>query len=165
MADSIIHIFDLDGTIFDTHDATKFAYEAAGLPLYESSYFGLTAEEWGCPEHIHKKKQEVFPTYKHYIRETWAANMYKAMLPSGSAFILTGASKSTVDVCQSTVPWELRTPFGVGLTSAEKRKIICLFSTLFKYKVFYYDDNYEFGIKLALDNADIKFLTKGDSIP
>jgi len=157
-----IHIFDMDGTIFDTFTATKRAYEEAGLTEYTPDRHGLPAKEWKCPAEIHEAKVCFFPKYRYLIREAWAAPLYRALLPTG-VFILTGASTNTVRTCQKVCPdLELRTPFGTGLNVLEKQKVLRLFAEKYDYRVFYYDDIPSVGREIVKGLKNATLITESD---
>lgn len=157
-----IHVFDMDGTIFDTFAATKRAYEEAGLTEYTRSYYGIPAKEWKCPTEIHASKACLFHKYRELIREAWAAPLYRALLPTG-AFILTGASTNTVRTCQKVFPdLELRIPFGTGLNILEKQKVLRLFTEKYDYRVFYYDDIPSVGREIVKGLKNATLITESD---
>ena len=88
-----LHVFDMDGTLFDTREATKLAYEAAGLPEYKPEYWGKSAAEWGCPRDIHKRKHAHYLSFANVIQPAWAYPFYE-VAGGYSAVILTGAMAS-----------------------------------------------------------------------
>lgn len=158
----LLHVFDLDGTLFDTYEATKYTYEQAGLPEYKKEYYGKTAKAWGCPPEIHEKKKILFSKYSGELNQAWAMPYYKTFLPS-AAFILTGASQETVDTCRRAFPRiELRNPYGYGLDLKEKRRVLKVLSYHLGYDVFYYDDIPEIGLEIVSGLHGVRLITEGD---
>lgn len=93
--DRTLHVFDLDGTLVDTHALTVEAYRFAGID-FKPEYWGRSAKDWGCPAEAHKKKQEYFAELLKYRRlpDAWATPLWSKVAPDFRT-ILTGASKPT----------------------------------------------------------------------
>lgn len=156
-----LHVFDMDGTLFDTFKATKLAYEEAGLTEYRQEYFGKTFTEWECPAHIHFLKQSYFHKFRHHIKEAWAMPFYKTFSPQ--SFILTGASAETVEACRLVNPKvELRNPYGYQLNHIQKRRVLKSLSDFMGYEVFYYDDLPDVGSRIVNGLDKVKLITEGD---
>lgn len=155
-----LHVFDMDGTLFDTREATKLAYEAAGLPEYKPEYWGKSAAEWGCPRDIHKRKHAHYLSFANVIQPAWAYPFYE-VAGAYSAVILTGASEDTVDVLRGKFDTPLPTPFGCGLSADDKRNVLARLTRV-GWKIYYYDDQVETAIRIVdgLDRVDL--VTEGD---
>ncbi len=145
-----MYLFDLDGTIFDTFLATKYAYEAAGLPEYKEEYWGKPAHEWGCPLAVHRKKKRTYRSFLHLVKPGWAYPYYA--VHAGSAIILTGASAGTVQALREVSGLPLRTLFGTSLTAERKAAILNRLAK--RHAVMYFDDH-----KFEVDER-IAFITE-----
>lgn len=145
---SRIHVFDLDGTLFDTFNANKAAYEFAGLAEYKEQYYWQTAAAWECPPEIHERKTQVFQRYAYLITPSWAMPFFEIAEGCHRAVVLTGASAGSVRVMEKIHGKPFPTPFGITHNEESKQKVL---SNLIRtgWKVTYYDDNVEMGERLV----------------
>ena len=78
-----------------------------------------------------------------------------------SAVILTGASEETVDVLRGQFDTPLPTPFGCGLTAADKRNVLARLTRV-GWKIYYYDDQVETAIQIVDGLERVDLVTEGD---
>ena len=140
-------IFDVDGTIVDSKALTEECYrQALGLAGMDQSVpvWGRTAEEWGCPPAVHRRKMSIFAEHAHELNPGWAHPMMcEALLRGHHVELLTGASQETMDVLLAT-PVLRRlapsiVPISTGVTSEAKEYILNEMATRFDV-VHYFDD-------------------------
>lgn len=153
-----LHVFDLDGTLFDTYAVTKRAYEEAGLPEYKPEFWGKTAEEWRCPHYVHTQKRVLFNKLVEMVDPGWALPFYEVAGPQNTV-ILTSASEDTVDALRDCFETPLPTPFGCRLTEMQKR------STLIKllrvgWRIYYYDDQVTAALSIVKDLDSVVLITE-----
>lgn len=145
---STLHVFDMDGTLYDTREANRIAYETAGLPEYKDEYFNQTAAAWGCPPEIHEAKTRIFHQYSHLINPAWAMPMFEVADRCKRAIVLTGASSGSFRTVEKIHGRPFDTPFGITLNEEAKRRAL---RNLVRcgWNVVYYDDNVEMGDRIT----------------
>ena len=163
---STLHVFDLDGTLYNTFAANKAAYEAAGLPEYKQEYYWQTAAAWDCPPAIHERKGMLMPSYSNLISSAWAMPFFEVAERAGVAVVLTGASSNSVRFMEKIHGRAFPTPFGITHDEEGKRRVLTNLSGV-GWNIVYYDDNVEMGTRLTMqtplrDGGDIKLVTPGD---
>lgn len=141
-------IFDLDGTIVDTHRAVKMAYRKAGIVMPDDAW-GKTWREWSCPEDVHAEKARIYP---NFVRE------YGRILPAAELLritggrVLTGASLAAVRAVQDIL--DLDFPIIATECSAEQ-KLTHLRRE--KERVMYFDDRKDFGLRALGEVPNLTF--------
>lgn len=136
----VYYVFDLDGTLLDTKDVTKEAYNRVAPGLYKDEYFGLSGAEWGCSKEVHAAKAVEYNKIvsEQDVPKAWAWEVYINAIHSGyPVVILTGASRDTV---RALTPHLGASPGRVicGLSMSEKIEALKGFRN---GVVRYYDDN------------------------
>ena len=154
-----LHVFDMDGTLYDKLEANRQAYTAAGLTDYKDEYFCQTAKAWGCPPKIHSLKTQLFPSFSYLISRAWALPFFEIAEKNNKAIVLTGSSPSSVETVTQIHGRPLPTPFGITLSETQKRSILINLHTL-GWKVIYYDDNVPMGVRIT-EGYPIQLVTPG----
>lgn len=139
-------VFDMDGTIVDSYAAVREAYKRAGLVLPDDAW-GKPAHEWGCTSHVHKMKSSLYPMILLRLgRRLHAADLLH--MTNGS--VLTGSSEAGVNAVKKF----LKHGFEVsGFACSAEDKLTILDKKAHKARVFYVDDDLDFG-KRALQEID-----------
>lgn len=144
-------VFDMDGTIVDSIRAVKEAYKRAGLVLADEAW-GKTSKQWKCPPDIHKMKVALYPTILLRMgRRLHAADLLTAM--DGS--VLTGASMGAVEAVRGFLDHDFRLA-GAECDSDMKIKILSAKSD--ECRVFYVDDDFDFGMRALREVDNMMFV-------
>lgn len=151
-------IFDMDGTLVDSMRAVKEAYRQAGAD-WKPEYWGLTAREWGCPPEVHEMKKRLYPTALRRLgRRLHAANLLEVV----QGEILTGASLEAVHAVLEVL--DLDAPIlAAGAAQDTKQghtpsKIDILRDAASDQRVFYVDDDRDFGLRVLREVPNTYFL-------
>jgi len=145
-------LFDMDGTIVDTHRALRMCYRKAGITMPEDA-FGKRWQEW-CPEDIHREKIRLYPNFlREYVRILPAADLLR--LTRGA--VLTGASHQAVNAVQFIIgDFDVE---GQNCTEDEKIAIMIAhhYPKLTGEPLMWVDDRKDFGMR-ALEEVGAHFL-------
>lgn len=150
----VIRLFDIDGTIYDTFEKNKAAYEAAGLPFeYTRWHFANNKKLW--PETVEPK---VF-TIKNKIQHEFMHLVTKA--PFHDEFFSTSDHKGTLTGSQIHAVWALEEHFKVSLkclgydkTKFDKLDVIRIFQK--HYDVIYYEDDANIANFMCKHGVNVK---------
>jgi hypothetical protein len=120
-----IHVFDVDGTLVDTREATLAAYEAASPGLFKPEYWGKPSQEWGCPADVHERKVAAFARLSAMIKPAWAMPMFRhAQYVGHHCIFLTGASEDTMDIHRTRFRKLAAHDCHCSLSTADKRRYL-----------------------------------------
>jgi hypothetical protein len=91
----VLYVYDLDGTLIDSHDAVVAAYKAAGITP-PADFWGKPFSAWCDANFAHEKKNELYPAMlQKYGKRLPLADL--CWLTGG--VILTGASEEATLSC------------------------------------------------------------------
>lgn len=144
-------VFDMDGCIVDSYAAVKEAYRLVGFKLLPE-HWGKTWREIGVTPEQHKEKTQLYSTcLRQYGRKLHAATLLEVV----GGDILTGASLEAVKSVSSLLGF---TPGLIGYSCTQDDKIDILNNTAAQGRVFYVDDNRDFGLRVVREVQGAYFL-------
>lgn len=154
----ILRVFDIDGTIYDTFEKNKAAYEAAGLPFeYTKYHFGNNRKFWDkeVPESVFKTKSEIQKNFMHLVRKAPAHELFFST-PFNQRVTLTGSQLSAVQ--------ELERSFGVNLScigwnKTKEQKLEEIRKLEVNYSVTYYEDNPDIASWMGMNGVRTVLVT------
>lgn len=164
-----IHVFDMDGTLVDSHDVTIEAYQrasrAVGISL-PANWWGRSAQEWQCPPALHAQKLLEYSLLAYKVQPAWAAPTFLDVVGrEGSAVsIWTAASADTVHILKQVAHLAPLLEGGVrsGMRLKDKRDAFIGLRALFAgAKLFYYDDDVMAGRYITNKVQNAVLHTKG----
>jgi hypothetical protein len=152
-------MFDMDGTLVDSKDATIAAYKEAGFE-FKPEYWGKSATDLNIPPDQHKRKQEVWNRHWREIKVTPLGQLAQRLRESMDDFqrnfcfhIITGASEVTVKYTRRALEKKFHWNIPLrGASAYDKQEFLWYWSCYYRERmVYYFDDNLEF-LKEAAKN-------------
>lgn len=153
-----IHVFDVDGTLVDSREATKAAYDLAAPGLFKDEFWGLPAHAWGCPVDVHDRKVAEFSRLGHMVQPAWAMPMLQhADEVRHSIIMLTGASEGTMAIHRKRFKVLAGYDYHCGLTNVAKHEFLeSLVHANPGVSIHYYDDAEPENLSGIVGDLDIQ---------
>ncbi len=151
MSKTVMHLFDVDGTLFDTFEKNRLSFLEADLPFeYTKWHYQHNAKSWPVPTgcdlaSVRARKVQCEHKYMKYVTPLPFFETYKSVK---NQFCLTGASSNAVALLESKFDVKLPCPYGYGLSSYEKFDVL-EHVILTTDEVHYYDDDEDFLKKVS----------------
>ena len=153
----ILRIFDIDGTIYDTFDKNKAAYEAAGLPFeYTQFHFANNRKKWNVevPESVFELKSAIQHKYMHLVSKAPAHDLF--FTTKDYKVTLTGSQKSAVKDLEDHFDVDLNC-VGYNMTKEQKLEIIRAYEK--SYNVVYYEDSPSIAYWMGMNGVHCVLVT------